>query len=85
MKIYLNMEIELAIDGDYLPEDEGITSPNVLPENCYPGSAAEYEITSVRIKTPTGMVPCPIAIIDMIDEEEVLRLANQKYTEEYDV
>ncbi len=88
MRLNYFLELEIQIDGDYTPEDPGVSSLNVLPENCYPGSAAEFEGKEYNILIKDKdckvikSIPCPQDIIDLLDDDIIMELANDKYMEE---
>ena len=84
MKIITFLELELEVSGDYSPFQEGVTSLNVLPENCYPDEPAYFEVISGEIII-TGKdkkekrIKCPADILDLLDEKELLEQANEQY------
>jgi len=85
MKISQNVEIELIIEGDYIPMVKG--RYNCKPEDSYPDEPADFEIKEVLIKvvdnsgqgTKIKYIPCPQDIINMIDFNELVNDADEYY------
>lgn len=80
MRVYKTIEIEIVIDGQYTPEDEGVSSQNVLPENCYPGSSSEFDINQVYFQIDGKLIKVPDYIYDILDYDEILEDAYETYT-----